>query len=107
MGRRLRKSHGVHTPNGPDAAPLLTVVLLIISMAQVSQIDSSGGIVRILMILFPAYLLAAALVGKGLCRVFQLPVKTGRTVVFSLGTRNSFVVLPLTLSCQRPGRRLW
>lgn len=67
-------------------------------MAQVSQIASTSGIVWILMVLFPTYLLAAALVGKVLRQVFQLPPETGRTIVFSLGTRNSFVVLPLELS---------
>lgn len=78
--------------------PLLTVVLFIISMTQVSQIDGAGPLIWPLMILFSAYLLAAALVGKALRRVFRLPVATGRTVIFSLGTRNSFVVLPLALS---------
>lgn len=78
--------------------PLLTIVLFLISITQVSQISTTGQIVWVLMILFPAYLLAAALVGKGLSRLFRLPVKTGRTVIFSLGTRNSFVVLPLALS---------
>lgn len=78
--------------------PLLTVILFIISMAQVSQIASTSGIIWILMILFPTYLLAAALVGKVLRQVFQLPPETGRTIVFSLGTRNSFVVVPLALS---------
>jgi ACR3 family arsenite efflux pump ArsB len=78
--------------------PLLTIILFIISMAQVSQIASTSGIVWILMVLFPTYLLAAALVGKVLRQVFQLPPETGRTIVFSLGTRNSFVVLPLALS---------
>jgi len=78
--------------------PLLTVVLFIISMTQVSEISTSVQIVWALMLLFPAYLLAAALVGKGLSRLFRLPAETGRTVIFSLGTRNSFVVLPLALS---------
>jgi ACR3 family arsenite efflux pump ArsB len=78
--------------------PLLTVVLFLISITQVSQISTTGQIVWILMLLFPAYLLAAALVGKGLSQLFRLPVETGRTVIFSLGTRNSFVVLPLALS---------
>ncbi len=78
--------------------PLLTVILFIVSMTQASQIASTGGIVWILMILFPTYLLAAALVGKGLRQIFRLSPETGRTVVFSLGTRNSFVVLPLALS---------
>jgi len=93
-----RKAIGFIRFMGLMPVPLLTVVLFIISMTQVSQIDSTGSLIWPLMILFPAYLLAAALVGKALRRVFRLPVETGRTVIFSLGTRNSFVVLPLALS---------
>ena len=93
-----RKAIGFIRFMGLMPVPLLTVVLFIISMTQVSQIDSTGSLIWPLMILFPAYLLAAALVGKALRRVFRLPAATGRTVIFSLGTRNSFVVLPLALS---------
>ncbi len=78
--------------------PLLAIVLLLISISQVSQISTTGRFLWILVILFPMYLLAAALVGKGLSALFRLPTRTGRTVIFSLGTRNSFVVLPLALS---------
>ncbi|WP_372614106.1 hypothetical protein [Halomonas sp.] len=44
------------------------------------------------------YLLAAAFSGKGLSRVFGLAPPAARTLIFSLGTRNSFVMLPLALS---------
>lgn len=87
-----RKAIGFIRFMGLMPVPLLTVVLFIISMTQVSQIDSTGSLIWPLMILFPAYLLAEAPVGKTLRRVFRLPVATGRTVIFSLGTRNSFVV---------------
>lgn len=87
-----RKAIGFIRFMGLMPVPLLTVVLFIISMTQVSQIDSTGPLIWPLMILFPAYLLAEAPVGKTLRRVFRLPVATGRTVIFSPGTRNSFVV---------------
>jgi len=44
------------------------------------------------------YLMVAAALGKLLSQVFRLPAATGRTLTFSLGTRNSFVMLPLALS---------
>ncbi|MEP3165213.1 MAG: arsenic resistance protein, partial [Marinobacter sp.] len=44
------------------------------------------------------YLLAAALVGKLLSNAFRLPGARGRTLTFSFGTRNSFVVLPFALA---------
>ncbi|MBX2867774.1 MAG: arsenic resistance protein [Acidiferrobacterales bacterium] len=93
-----RKVTGFIRFMGLIPVPLLTVVLLIITMTQVSQITSTGPLIWPLMIVFSTYLLAAALVGKALRWVFRLPVETGRTVTFSLGTRNSFVVLPLALS---------
>jgi arsenite transporter len=93
-----RKATGFIRFMGLMPVPMLTVVLFIITMTQVSQIDSTGLLIWLLMIVFPAYLLAVVLVGKALRRVFRLPVETARTVVFSLGTRNSFVVLPLALS---------
>lgn len=92
MGGKVEKATGLIRFMGLMPVPLLTVVLFIISMTQVSQIDSTGPLIWPLMILFPAYLLAEAPVGKTLRRVFRLPVATGRTVIFSLGTRNSFVV---------------
>ena len=93
-----RKATGFIRFMGLMPVLLLTVVLFIITMTQVSQIDSAGPLIWPLMILFPTYLLAAALVGKALRLVFRLPMETGRTVIFSLGTRNSFMVLPLALS---------
>jgi len=43
------------------------------------------------------FLIAAALLAKGIALQLRLPVEQGRTLAFSMGTRNSFVVLPLAL----------
>jgi ACR3 family arsenite efflux pump ArsB len=48
--------------------------------------------------LFVAFLLLAALAAKALAHAFRLPQAQGRTLAFSLGTRNSFVVLPFALA---------
>ena len=95
---KSEKATGLIRSMGLMPVPLLTVVLFIISMTQVSQIDSTGALIWALMIVFPAYLFAEKKKKKTLQRAFRLPVATGRTVIFSLGTRNSFVVLPLALS---------
>ena len=47
---------------------------------------------------YVAYLIAAALVGTVTGRLAGLPARGRRTLIFSLGTRNSFVVLPLALA---------
>jgi ACR3 family arsenite transporter len=50
------------------------------------------------LLVFIVYLVAAAGVGLLLSRALNLPPRTGRTLVFSLATRNSFVMLPLALA---------
>lgn len=44
------------------------------------------------------FLLLAGLIAWALARALQLPADQGRTLAFSLGTRNSFVVLPFALA---------
>ncbi len=50
------------------------------------------------MLVFVVFLLAAGWLAKGLSQLFKLPVEQGRTLAFSFGTRNSFVVLPVALA---------
>lgn len=76
--------------------PLLAVVVFLIACAQVQIIGEIGGAFWQLLTIFIAYLAAAALVGKALSTA--LAPRAGRTLTFSLGTRNSFLVLPLALS---------
>jgi len=78
--------------------PLLTVVVFLIAGAQVGAVQSAVGVLTVVIPLFIAFLLIAALVAKGLSKAMLLPTDQGRTLAFSLGTRNSFVVLPFALS---------
>jgi ACR3 family arsenite efflux pump ArsB len=48
--------------------------------------------------LFAVFLVLAVLGAKALARAMSLPTDQGRTLAFSLGTRNSFVVLPFALA---------
>ena len=47
---------------------------------------------------FVAFLVLAAVVAKVLAVVWRLPTAQGRTLAFSFGTRNSFVILPWVLA---------
>ncbi|MCW4148919.1 MULTISPECIES: arsenic resistance protein [Halomonadaceae] len=78
--------------------PLLTAVVFLIAASQVHLIIESQEMLGQIAVLFVLYLLVAALVGKTLHMLFRLPTASGRTLVFSLGTRNSFVVLPLAIA---------
>jgi ACR3 family arsenite efflux pump ArsB len=78
--------------------PLLAVVVFLIAGAQVGAVRAAAWLMPVVVPLFVGYLLVAALIAKGLAAALQLPADQGRTLAFSLGTRNSFVVLPFALA---------
>lgn len=78
--------------------PLLAVVVFLIAGAQVSAVIKALGLLPTLVPVFVAFLVLAALLAKALALVLRLPARQGRTLAFSLGTRNSFVVLPFALT---------
>lgn len=78
--------------------PLLAVVVCLIAGAQVGAVIEALRLLPTLVPVFVAYLVLAALIAKLLALTMRLPVEQGRTLAFSLGTRNSFVVLPFALT---------
>lgn len=78
--------------------PLLAVVVCLIAGAQVGAVIAATALLPVVVPLFVAYLVLAALAAKLLARALRLPAAQGRTLAFSLGTRNSFVVLPFALT---------
>ncbi|WP_028574616.1 arsenic resistance protein [Desulfonatronovibrio hydrogenovorans] len=78
--------------------PLLALVLFVIAAAQVNLITGSMDVLGQLLKIYTLFLLIAGLSARCLARLFRLPASQGRVLAFSLGTRNSFVVLPLALA---------
>ena len=78
--------------------PLLAAVLLLIAATQVASMEGIRGVLLQVLPLFVGYLVLAALLGRTLGRLFGLAPPAARTLTFSLGTRNSFVVLPIALA---------
>ncbi|MBE0490331.1 MAG: arsenic resistance protein [Halomonas sp.] len=78
--------------------PLLAAVLLLVAATQVGSVAGLGGVLLQVLPLFVGYLVLAALLGRGLGRAFGLVPPAARTLTFSFGTRNSFVVLPIALA---------
>lgn len=78
--------------------PLLALVVLLIAGAQVGAVRAALHLLPWALPVFAGFLLLAVLVAKGLAMWLKLPPDQGRTLAFSLGTRNSFVVLPFALA---------
>lgn len=78
--------------------PLLALVVFVIAAAQVNLVTASVQLLGQLLLIYAAFLVIAGLLARILARYFGLPPSQGRVLAFSLGTRNSFVVLPLALA---------
>ena len=78
--------------------PLLSLVLFLITASQgraMGHIFTSLGWAALV---FTLYLIIAAPLARLMSLVFQLEPEARRTLAFNVGTRNSFVVLPLALA---------
>lgn len=84
--------------------PLLTLVVFLIAGSQISLVIDHRTQLGSAFWVFVLYLVVAAIIGRGLSRLFRLTSPVGHTLTFSLGTRNSFVMLPLALSLPEPWR---
>lgn len=80
--------------------PLLASVVFLIAAAQVQSVLGAGPALSQLLGIFVAFLIVAAVIGVALARMLSLPAASARALIFSLGTRNSFVVLPLSLALE-------
>lgn len=78
--------------------PLLGLVVFVIAATQVNLITVSLGALGRLLTVFVAFLIISGLLSRLVAGVFRLPTLQGRVLAFSMGTRNSFVVLPLALA---------
>lgn len=78
--------------------PLLGLVVFTIAATQVNLVTASFDILGHLLVVFVGFLVVAGLLARVLAYFFGLPTSQGRVLAFSLGTRNSFVVLPLALA---------
>ncbi|MEX0871238.1 MAG: hypothetical protein WDZ65_05425, partial [Aquisalimonadaceae bacterium] len=83
---------------GGWAVPLLAGVVFLIAASQVQVVAGALFELGRVLVVFAAFLLGAAVLGRVLSQLFRLPVPAGRALIFSLGTRNSFLVLPIALA---------
>lgn len=78
--------------------PLLAVTVFLIAGAQVRAVAAAAGGLGAVTLIFVAYAAVIPWVARWVGRSYRLEVVAQRTLVFSAGTRNSFVVLPLALA---------
>ncbi|MFP3907309.1 MAG: arsenic resistance protein, partial [Acidimicrobiales bacterium] len=83
---------------GTLAVPLVAVVVFLVAASQVNVVTDSLGLLPRLGGVYIAFAVAALMIGVGGARLAGLSAGPARTLAFSVGTRNSFVVLPFALA---------
>ncbi|PHM53622.1 arsenic resistance protein [Xenorhabdus hominickii] len=78
--------------------PATALVLFIVVAAVVPQLGAASEDALRVVPLYVAFAVTAPLLVWMVSRLFRLDAAAGRAVVFSAGTRNSLVVLPLALA---------
>jgi ACR3 family arsenite efflux pump ArsB len=78
--------------------PLLAVVVFLIAGSQAETAAASLPVLGQVLAAFVLFLAGGLAIGIGVARLFALPSAAARTLVFSVATRNSFVVLPFALA---------
>ncbi|MGO2518638.1 MAG: arsenic resistance protein [Microbacterium sp.] len=85
-----------HLAWGP--VPLLSLVVFMVAAANVTAVADDFVVVPVAAGASLAFLILSALIAKLISVALRLPTVQGRTLAFSFGTRNSFVVLPVALA---------
>ena len=83
---------------GWTPVPLLAAVLFMIAASQAEAVRGALPLLSPVLLACIAFLIGAVLCGLAISRVLNLPAGQARALVFTLTTRNSFVVLPFALA---------
>jgi arsenite transporter len=83
---------------GRVPVPMLGVVVFLIAATQVTTVADTLELLPQLALVYGAFLVLAAATGRAVAALFGLDGVGSRTLIFSYGTRNSFVVLPIALA---------
>lgn len=78
--------------------PLLALTVLLIAGAQIRTVSGSWKLLGATAAVFIAFAAIVPFLARFVARRYGLIIAEQRTIIFSAGTRNSFVVLPLALA---------
>ncbi|MGN7454212.1 arsenic resistance protein [Paenibacillus pasadenensis] len=78
--------------------PLMALTLFIVVSSQISKLSAYWDLIIKVIPIYIAFMLIMPFITRFIVKWFRLDVESGRAVIFSSGTRNSLVVLPLALA---------
>jgi len=97
-GHRHRRVAAMIRLAGPLPVVLLALTVFVIAVSQIQPVIAHARQLAQVAAVFVLFVVCAAGIGWVTNRLFSLAPRAGRGIYFSVGTRNSFVVLPLALA---------
>lgn len=82
--------------------PFMALVLFVVAASQINKIYNDLHIVVRVIPIYVLFLIITPFISRLLASMFKLDLGAGRALIFSMGTRNSLVVLPLALALPDP-----
>lgn len=78
--------------------PFMTFVLTVVVASQIGKVYNDFEVIARVIPIYLLFIIITPFVSRFIATVFKLDTRAGRTLIFSTGTRNSLVVLPLALA---------
>ncbi len=95
---KYSKNQRIITFLGWFPVPLLAFVIFLIAVSQAHVLTDATLVLIYPALAFISFLVITAFLSKALSMIVSLSVRQGRVLAFSLGSRNSFVVLPIAFA---------
>ncbi|ANC77318.1 arsenic resistance protein [Fictibacillus phosphorivorans] len=86
--------------------PFMALVLIVVVASQIDKVYTDFTIIIKVVPIYVLFLIIMPIVSRLISRIFSLDIGAGRALIFSMGTRNSLVVLPLALALPEAWRTL-
>lgn len=78
--------------------PLMALVLLLVIGSQIDRVVKDFDIIIAVIPIYVLFHIISPIISRTISFIFRLEASDGRALIFSAGTRNSLVVLPLALT---------
>ncbi|MNW51918.1 Sodium Bile acid symporter family protein [compost metagenome] len=78
--------------------PFMAIVLFVVIASQIGRVYEDFSIIVAVIPIYALFHLITPFISRAIASLFQIGPNDGRALIFSSGTRNSLVVLPLALT---------
>lgn len=95
---KRRRSGGFLEATAWLPVPLMAIILLLVVASQIGRIEEHLALVALAVPVYVAFMVIMPFLARLTACAFRLDTQAGRALIFSAGTRNSLVVLPLALA---------